>query len=135
MLRSCLLLVALLLAPAAAHAVSFFDGVFNPADWGVMTGGSGASTSIQMLAGGNPDEYLEITNKPTPPVAGATVRGFHLHSSFVYDPGASGAIASAARCRALSPLRSYLLVVSEELCPARSEATDRSTPPSSRALM
>ena len=93
MLRSCLLLVALLLAPAAAHAVSFFDGVFNPADWGVMTGGSGASTSIQMLAGGNPDEYLEITNKPTPPVAGATVRGFHLHSSFVYDPGASGAIA------------------------------------------
>jgi hypothetical protein len=88
-----LLAAALLLAPAAAQALSFFDGVFDPADWSVMIGGSGASTPVQMLAGGNPDEYFEITNEPTP-VPGTTVQGFHLHSSFVYDPGISGAIAS-----------------------------------------
>jgi hypothetical protein len=37
-------------------------------------------------------------------------------------------ITSVAACRAISPLRSYRFVVSGELWPARSDATERSTP-------
>ena len=37
-------------------------------------------------------------------------------------------IVSADACLALSPLRSYRFVVLGELCPASSEATDKSTP-------
>src|SRR5262249_43316311 len=43
--------------------------------------------------------------------------------------------AEAPACRALSPLRSYRFVVAGDVCPARSDASDRSTPRSSSAEM
>jgi hypothetical protein len=84
---------AVLLSASTSFAVSFSDGVFDPLDWSVVVTGAGTANHVQVLTGGNPDEYIEITNRPTAS-SGSTVLGFHLHSGFVYDPSVSGAIGS-----------------------------------------
>jgi len=84
---------AVLLPASTSFAVSFADGVFDPVDWSVVVTGAGTANHVQELTGGNPDEYIKITNRPTAS-SGSTVLGFHLHSGFVYDPSVSGAIGS-----------------------------------------
>jgi len=48
---------------------------------------------MQQLAGGNPDAFWEVANRPTP-VMGENVHGWHLHTGFVYDPSVEGALDS-----------------------------------------
>jgi hypothetical protein len=87
-------LFSLACLPATSSAdVMFFDGEFDTSVWSVTTEGSGVSTHQQILTGGNPDEYLQIINLPTASM-GDTIFGFHLQSTFVYEPAKSGAIAS-----------------------------------------
>ena len=88
---------------SSANAVtSFFDGIFNNADWNltVITNASGAgSTSVgfQVLAGGNPNEYRRIRNNGVVSTAGnGTVIGLHMNNFAFYTPSSSGAITSIA---------------------------------------
>lgn len=79
--------------PTASALTVYTDGSFDPADYSVQTTGSGTATSTQILAGGNPAEYLLIQNRPTPS-PGQFVGAWHLNSTFVYSPAASGAISA-----------------------------------------
>lgn len=86
-------------AGASQASTTFFDGVFNNADWSLTTytnpGGFGSSQSgLQFLVGGNPNEFRLVRNSLSINGANSLDIGLHVHNSFMYDPATSGAITS-----------------------------------------
>jgi len=81
------LAISLLATPSAA--ITFTDGAFDPADWTLILSGDGTVTAGQVASCGNPDAHREVNDLPD---MGLSVAGFHLQSSFVWDPSVSGAI-------------------------------------------
>lgn len=90
--------IALSTLAGSAHAVVFFDGVFNNADWTLTTvtnaNGAGSTTNgFQVPVGGNPLQYRRIRNTLNASGPLAAVIGLHMRGTFSYNPG-GGAIAS-----------------------------------------
>ncbi|MEM7147522.1 MAG: hypothetical protein AAF591_20570 [Verrucomicrobiota bacterium] len=90
-------LVLVLFAATAGYSagVTFMDGTFANANWNlnVVSTSGGSITAGQVGAGGNPGSYRLVTNSGTIPPAGSVfLAAYHLNPSFVYDPGAMGAI-------------------------------------------
>lgn len=84
---------------SSASAVTFFDGVFNNADWSlttiVNTNAAGSSAQgLQFLSGGNPNEYRRIRNQLTVSSPTGILHGFHMNVTAFYDPSSQGAISS-----------------------------------------
>ncbi len=82
-----------------ASAVTFFDGVFNNADWSLTTtlntNAAGSSVNgLQFLTGGNPNEYRRIRNQLTVSSPTGILHGFHMNVTAFYDPSSQGAITS-----------------------------------------
>lgn len=82
-----------------ASAVTFFDGVFNNADWSLTTtlntNAAGSSAfGLQFLTGGNPNEYRRIRNQLTVSSPTGILHGFHMNVTAFYDPSNQGAITS-----------------------------------------
>jgi hypothetical protein len=86
-------LLLVLLGGSPASGQTFSDDSFDPGDWTLQVVGAGTVDAVQQLAGGNPDAFREVTNRPTPAM-GENVQGWHLHTGFVYDPSAAGALES-----------------------------------------
>jgi opacity protein-like surface antigen len=86
----------LLASQGAAAAVSVSDSTFADTDWNLtqFTGGTGGSVSAgQVLAGGNPGAFRDLTDTLTGGGVGI-VLGTNIYTPFTYNPGVSGAIAS-----------------------------------------
>jgi hypothetical protein len=94
---------AVLLAsgPCLASTVVFSDGIFSSSDWdtvvelrGIGTVGSGSAT--QLLTGGNPDQFRQISASRDPDAAGPdnSTRVSSIYLGQTYDPVAMGAIAT-----------------------------------------
>lgn len=97
-LTSVIATVVALSTPAAAQTVS--DSTFLDTDWALTqftTPGGGTSTGGQVLVGGNPGAFRNITdalnNAPTPSTA-SIVLSTSIYTPFTYSPGVSGAIGS-----------------------------------------
>jgi hypothetical protein len=83
--------------PAVA-SVGFFDGVFPDIQWQLNAyytlGNGGTTSALQVLTGGNPAEYRQITD--TVNDAGnypnSAIAGFHQYMPGSYDPASQGAI-------------------------------------------
>jgi len=89
-MRQAAFLLALLIAGAAnADTLTFTEGTFNPADWTVIVRGMGTTTASQILTGGNPDAFRQITNS-----VDGIMWGYHFKNSAVYNPSTQGAILS-----------------------------------------
>lgn len=95
--------LALVASASSAQAITFFDGVFNNADWSltVITNAAGAGSTVQGLqipVGGNPLEYRRIRNNlvVASGLPNGGVIGFHMNVNAFYNPGTSGAIANIA---------------------------------------
>lgn len=86
-------LALVLSSTAAASAQTFSDETFDPGDWTLQVEGSGTVDAMQQLAGGNPGAFREVANRPTPAMS-ENATGWHLHTGFVYDPSAEGALES-----------------------------------------
>lgn len=96
--RSALMVTCVgLLGPAAGANVIFFDGVFAPSDWTLITidvGGNGSTTTAsQVLTGGNPNEYRRVFNSVSRNPNDA-VWGLHLYTPGSYDPSSQGPVSS-----------------------------------------
>lgn len=83
---------------SSAHAVTFFDGIFNDPDWSLTvftnaTGVGSTSQGLQVPAGGNPNEYRRVRNQllVQNPGNGAVI-GFHMRAGAFYNPSTQGAI-------------------------------------------
>jgi RHS repeat-associated protein len=79
-------------APIGTVLGSIFDGEFDDEDWSrtsLIRSGSGTivETSKQILAGGNPDTYREMTHE----WVGINVIIYHRYEGFTYDPAVEGA--------------------------------------------
>lgn len=90
---------ALALCATSAHAVTFFDGIFNNPDWSLTTitnaGGAGSSVgAFQMPVGGNPTQYRLIRNNLQISAPNSLVLGVHMNNTAFYNPSISGAITS-----------------------------------------
>lgn len=88
--------IALSAFAGSAHAVVFFDGVFNNSDWNLVgitnANGVGSSTvGFQVPAGGNPNQYRRIRNNILVSGPGGASIGLHLRATYSYNPG-GGAI-------------------------------------------
>lgn len=92
--------LSLMAAAAGARAsTTFFDGIFNNADWSLTTytnpGGLGSTQfGLQFVTGGNPNEFRMVRNSLAINGVNSLDIGLHVHNSFSYDPGTSGAITS-----------------------------------------
>jgi len=89
--------IALLSLPAAAQTVS--DSTFLDANWALTqftAGNAGSSTATQMLSGGNPGAFRNVTDVLTaaPPGLNTIVLSTSIYTPFTYDPAVSGAIGS-----------------------------------------
>jgi hypothetical protein len=87
-------------AVSAAGVTVFADGTFNLPDWSITRiqfGNGGQQTESQQLFGGNPDEFLEITNlvfaAPNPNQFSRIV-GVYLKNDAVHNPQVDGPITS-----------------------------------------
>jgi hypothetical protein len=88
--------VGLLVASQPAAAVTVSDGTFLDANWNLtqFQGGTGGSVAAgQMLVGGNPGAFRNVTDTLTGGGVGI-VLGASIYTPFTYSPIASGAIAS-----------------------------------------
>jgi hypothetical protein len=97
-LASVIVTIIALAAPAAAQTVS--DSTFLDTDWTLTqftSPGGGTSTGGQVLVGGNPGAFRNITdalnNAPTASTA-SIVLSTSIYTPFTYNPGVSGAIGS-----------------------------------------
>lgn len=82
---------------ASAAIVSFFDGIFNNADWTltqrVNTNGAGStSQGFQVLTGGNPNEYRRIRHQLIVSTPTGILHSFHIKPTATYTPSSQGAI-------------------------------------------
>jgi len=90
--------IALSALAGSAHAVVFFDGVFNNSDWTLTTitnanGVGSAANGFQVPVGGNPLQYRRIRHNLVVSGPGGAVIGLHMRGTYSYNPGAQ-AIAS-----------------------------------------
>lgn len=86
-------------ASSASAVVTFFDGVFNNADWTltqrVNTNGAGsASQGLQFLTGGNPNEYRRIRHQLVVSSPTGILHSLHINVTASYTPSSQGAITS-----------------------------------------
>ena len=92
--------LATLAVASSAHAITFFDGIFNNADWNLTAytnaAGVGSTTQgFQVLTGGNPNEYRRVRNQLIVGSAGnGAIQGLHMNNIFSYNPSGSGAIST-----------------------------------------
>jgi hypothetical protein len=95
--RAAVLCVAgALLASHAFAAVTVSDGTFLDANWNLtqfLAGSGGSVTGGQVLSGGNPGAYRNVTDALTGGSPGL-VLGTSIYTPFTYSPGVSGAIAT-----------------------------------------
>lgn len=89
--------IAAVSSPATAQTVS--DSTFLDANWALTqftAGNAGSSTAAQVLAGGNPGAYRNVTDVLTaaPPGLATIVLSTSIYTPFTYSPGVSGAIGS-----------------------------------------
>jgi len=105
--NACLIILALVFSFLALAAnssladVTFYDGTFDPSDWELIEitdfpgEETGTITANQVLAGGNPDEYLEITTQLGSSGNYEYIGGFFgFFSGGGYNPQTDGAIIS-----------------------------------------
>lgn len=97
--RPSFLWAVLALLPTCVAAQTVSDSTFLDANWTgtqFVAGNGGASTGTQVLVGGNPGPYRNVTDQlNAAPVAGQTiVLSAHIYTPFTYDPAVSGAIGS-----------------------------------------
>jgi hypothetical protein len=88
--------VGMLLAAPASAAVTVSDGTFLDVNWNLtqfLAGSGGSVTGGQVLAGGNPGAFRNVTDALTGGSAGL-VLGTSIYTPFTYSPGVSGAIAT-----------------------------------------
>jgi hypothetical protein len=92
--------LSLLALAGSAHGATYFDGVFNGADWALATvtnaaGVGSGGVGFQVPAGGNPNEYRRIQHSLIvgPPLNGA-IFTFHININANYNPSTQGAITS-----------------------------------------
>src|ERR1035438_9869344 len=75
--------------------VTFFDGTFNIADWSetlYVNGNGGSSSAVQVLSGGNPSGYFQVTTHcNSGPACGA---GIYLRNAFTHSPATQGTISN-----------------------------------------
>lgn len=93
---------AALIAAAAsiqvASAATYFDGIFNDADWTLSnfvnaTGVGSFGAAFQMPVGGNPNEYRIIRHNLVVSNPGnGHYTGLHFKNTAIYDPGTQGAV-------------------------------------------
>lgn len=86
----------LIASQGAAAAVAVSDSTFADADWNLtqFTSGTGGSVAAgQVLAGGNPGAFRNLTDTLTGGGVGI-VLGTNIYTPFTYNPAVSGAIAS-----------------------------------------
>jgi len=96
--RTLSLTLALAATPAMA-SVTFFDGTFNDADWGLTTinNANGAASTVQgsqVATGGNGGSYRWIRNTMAVSGSFAVVTGIHMSNQSYYDPSTQGGFAS-----------------------------------------
>lgn len=99
MIRTAATLITLAALAPAANAITFFDGIFNNADWTLTqlnnaNAAGSATQGLQFLTGGNPNEFRRIRNQLTVSTPTGTLHGFHLNVTAFYDPSNQGAITS-----------------------------------------
>ena len=87
----------MLSSPVAAQTVS--DNTFLDANWALTqftAGNGGSSTAAQMLSGGNPGAFRNVTDvlNAAPPGLETIVLSTSIYTPFTYTPAVSGAIAS-----------------------------------------
>ena len=78
-------------------SITFSDGVFNTSDWQLVIeqGGNGGSVSFsQESTGGNPDEYLRITDTVNAAPPYSIIAGIFFNTSAIYNPQTQGEIVS-----------------------------------------
>ncbi len=86
-------------AAGSVNATTYFDGVFNPADWNLtlITNANGVGSTaqgIQIPAGGNPNEYRRIRHMLNATGPLAALNGIHMNNTAFYNPNTQGAITS-----------------------------------------
>ncbi len=91
--------VVLLMAHLALADVVFSDSEFDNADWELtvlMDGPGGTITATQVISGGNPGAYRNVTHVLNAPEGGQRSRvvGLHLPIGASYNPQLEGPIAS-----------------------------------------
>jgi hypothetical protein len=99
--KSASLLVCLLvlcpLSTATAESVEFTDGAFVPGDWFVIEheiGGGGDGSASQVLTGGSPGAYREVTTAINAWSGERRYWAFNFKTSAVFDPSSQGAIST-----------------------------------------
>jgi IPTL-CTERM motif len=96
---SLMALLAIASLPAGAQTVS--DSTFLDANWALTqdtSGNGGSSTAAQVLSGGNPGSYRNVTDalNVAPPGSQTIVLSTSIFTPFTYSPAVSGAIASVS---------------------------------------
>lgn len=91
--------VLLALSPTWVSAQTVSDSTFLDANWTgtpFVSGNGGTSTGTQVLAGGDPGPFRNVTDQlNAAPMGGQTiVLSTHIYTPFTYDPAVSGAIGS-----------------------------------------
>jgi hypothetical protein len=96
-LAATIVTAAALSTPVAAQTAS--DGTFVDANWALTqftAGNGGSGTAAQMLSGGNPGAFRNVTDalNAAPPGSQTIVLSTSIYSLFTYNPAVSGGIAS-----------------------------------------
>lgn len=89
--------VLLFLNISPAQALVFSDTEFLDSDWSITTvfSNNGATnTAAQAVGGGNGGAYRHMTHFMPSGPGNTSLFLFHRYASGIYDPGASGAIAT-----------------------------------------
>jgi hypothetical protein len=93
---ACVVAIAALSGVASADVI-FSDSVFPNANWPmVQLTGTGSSSGVQILSGGNPNEARQITTTVSPGIP-SSIFGFHQYGNTMattYTPSTQGAISS-----------------------------------------
>jgi hypothetical protein len=87
----------LVLVPASAATVNYFDDTFVNTDWTIIDyeiGGGGVSSATQVLSGGNPGAYREVTTTIPSGSNERRVFSFNFLSGATYNPQSQAAISS-----------------------------------------
>ena len=93
------LCVSIGLIPSLVAAQSVSDSTFLDANWSLTqftAGNGGSSTAAQVLSGGNPGSYRNVTDvlNAAPPGSQTIVLSTRIYTPFTYNPATAGAIAS-----------------------------------------
>ncbi|MGW8369307.1 MAG: hypothetical protein ACWGPN_11595, partial [Gammaproteobacteria bacterium] len=94
-------LLSLFAAPSQAVTIVLSDTGFDASDWAVMVairgiGVTGSGNGMQVLTGGNPDQYWQVMAARDPDDAGPdnSTRVSSVYVPTAFDPSVNGAIAT-----------------------------------------